>query len=160
MKHKNFKLSTFLILGIIGLLHAQQGNVAAGGDATGVGGSVSYSVGQVNYTQVNGSGNSVLQGVQQPYEISVINGINESGIDLNLNVYPNPTASILKLSTSHSEKNLSCKLMDVSGKIISQQLITEELTQFAMDKLPNGIYTLSVYKRNADVVKTFKIIKN
>jgi hypothetical protein len=43
----------------------------AGGEATGSGGSVSYSVGQVVYTTNTGINGSVAQGVQQPYEFQM-----------------------------------------------------------------------------------------
>ncbi len=50
-------------------LHAQQATTAAGGDATGPGGSVAYSVGQVVYTTNSGTGGSVAEGVQQSYSV-------------------------------------------------------------------------------------------
>ncbi len=46
---------------------AQQGNVSAGGNATGSGGSVSFSVGQVFFSGNSGAGGYVNQGVQQSY---------------------------------------------------------------------------------------------
>ncbi|MHC1706606.1 MAG: T9SS type A sorting domain-containing protein [Bacteroidales bacterium] len=47
-------------------LLAQQGNVAAGGLATGAGGSASYSIGQMDYLSATGTGGSLIQGLQQP----------------------------------------------------------------------------------------------
>ena len=76
MKHKKTIVSiSFLLLGIIGGLHAQESPTAAGGEATGTGGTSSYSVGQVVYTTATGTNGSLAQGVQQPYEISVTNSI-------------------------------------------------------------------------------------
>lgn len=46
---------------------AQQANVSSGGNATGSGGSVSYSVGQVFFSGNSGTGGSVSQGVQQSF---------------------------------------------------------------------------------------------
>jgi hypothetical protein len=72
MKHKKTITSVaFLLLGLGGL-HAQESPTSTGGDATGAGGSSSYSVGQVVYTTATGINGSVAQGVQQAYEISVI----------------------------------------------------------------------------------------
>ena len=51
-------------------LQAQEIPIASGAVATGIGGSSSYTVGQVVYTTNTGSNGSVAQGVQQPYEIS------------------------------------------------------------------------------------------
>ncbi|MCB0409870.1 MAG: hypothetical protein KDD29_06595, partial [Flavobacteriales bacterium] len=56
---------------ICSIVFAQENTVSSGGDALGVGGSASYSVGQVVYTTHTGVNGSIAQGVQQPYEISV-----------------------------------------------------------------------------------------
>ena len=49
-------------------LFAQQGFVAAGGEATGTGGTVSYSVGQVDYFTATGATGVLTLGLQQPFE--------------------------------------------------------------------------------------------
>lgn len=76
MRHKRLKLSAVLLLGL-GLtgLQAQTSVNATDGDVSGSGGSVSYSVGQVVYTTHTGTSGSVAEGVQQPYEISVVTGL-------------------------------------------------------------------------------------
>jgi hypothetical protein len=56
-------LLTFLAAGVF----AQQGNVAAGGDATGAGGSMSYSIGQVDYLYHSSDQGSLNFGLQQPF---------------------------------------------------------------------------------------------
>lgn len=48
--------------------HAQQTAATSGGDATGTGGMVSWTLGQSAYEPTTGSGGSVYRGVQQPYE--------------------------------------------------------------------------------------------
>jgi len=59
MRHKRLKLNTVLLLGI-GLtgLQAQTSVNATGGNASGGGGSASYSVGQVVYTTNTGTSGS------------------------------------------------------------------------------------------------------
>lgn len=52
--------------------YAQQAFVAAGGEATGAGGTASFSVGQVLDTAPTSVSGSVSQGVQQPYVNSVL----------------------------------------------------------------------------------------
>jgi hypothetical protein len=47
---------------------------AAGGNAKGSGGSASFTVGQIFYTKLSGTNGTVIQGIQQPYEISMPNG--------------------------------------------------------------------------------------
>ena len=53
-------------------IYAQESTVASGGNGTGEGGSVSYSLGQVSYSSNSGSNGSITEGVQQPYDVSVI----------------------------------------------------------------------------------------
>jgi len=68
-----------IVLSVILMLHlgstftclqAQVAIPASGGNATGTGGTVSYSVGQVFYTINTGTTGFIVQGVQQPFEIS------------------------------------------------------------------------------------------
>ena len=158
MKHKKTIFSVaFLLLGLGGL-HAQESPTAAGGEAIGVGGSASYSVGQVVYTTNTGSNGSVEQGVQQPYEISATGGINESSISLEMSVYPNPTTNYLTLKVEITE-NLSYHLFDMQGKVIVSKKITDNTTTVVMESLPTSTYLLKVTDSNK-TVKTFKIIKN
>jgi len=99
MKYKKLKLSVILLLGL-GLtgLQAQTSINATDGNASGSGGSVSYSVGQVVYTTNTGTTGSVAQGVQQPFEILVVTGLEEAkGINLSVSAYPNPTTDYLTL---------------------------------------------------------------
>ena len=49
-------------------IQAQQTNASAGGNATGSGGTVSYTIGQQEYSSFSSVGGSVNQGVQQPQE--------------------------------------------------------------------------------------------
>jgi len=158
MKHKKTIFSVaFLLLGLGGL-HAQESPTATGGEATGVGGSASYSIGQVVYTTNTGSNGSVEQGVQQPYEISATVGINESSISLEMSVYPNPTTNYLTLKVEITE-NLSYHLFDMQVKVIVSKKITDNTTTVVMESLPTSTYLLKVTDSNK-TVKTFKIIKN
>jgi len=162
MKHKRLKLSALLLLGL-GLtgLQAQENVNATGGDATGSGGSVSYSVGQVVYTTNTGTSGSVAQGVQQPYEISVVTGIEEAkGINLSVTAYPNPTTDYLTLRIDEFEiSNLSYQLYDMNGKLLQSEKITGNQTSIVMSNLVPANYFVKVIQVNKEV-KTFKIIKN
>ena len=160
MQHK-IKLSSiiFLTLGLT-KLYAQQAATATGGDASGSGGSVAYSIGQVVYTTSSGSTGSVAQGVQQPYEISIALGVENQSINLAMAAYPNPTNDYLTLSVSNLElSNLNFQLFDMSGKLIENRKITSTTETIRMENLPSASYFLKVTNNNNDV-KTFKIIKN
>ena len=162
MKHKRLKLSVILLLGL-GLtgLQAQESINATGRDASGSGGSASYSVGQVVYTTNTGTNGSVAQGVQQPFEISVVTGLEEAkGINLSVTAYPNPTTDYLTLSIGEFEiSNLSYQLYDMNGKLLQSEKITGNQTSIVMSNLVPATYFIKVIQNNKEV-KTFKIIKN
>ena len=69
-------LTVAISLTIVGL-QAQESTQTSGGEATGEGGTVNYTVGQVAYDTHTGTTGSVAEGVQQPYEISVVIGIED-----------------------------------------------------------------------------------
>lgn len=162
MRQLKLKLSAVLMLGL-GLtgLQAQTSINATGGNASGSGGSVSYSVGQVVCTTSTGTNGSVVQGVQQPYEISVVTGLDEAiGINLSVTAYPNPTADYLTLEVKEFElSNLHFQMYDMSGKLLQSEKITGNQTSIVMSNLVPAIYFVKVFKGNREV-KTFKIIKN
>jgi len=159
MKQKKFKFS-LLLLGLGLTAQAQQASTATGGNATGSGGTVAYSVGQIVYTTHAGATGSVAEGVQQPYEISIITGLEDNQISLNLTAYPNPTTDYLTLNVVNFQRsNLNFELYDVSGKLIESRKIISSTETIKMEHLPSAIYFLKVTNSSKEV-KTFKIIKN
>jgi len=162
MKHKPLKFCTLLLL-LLGLtsLKAQEAIPASGSDASGSGGSVSYSVGQLVYSVNSGSSGSEVQGVQQPYEISGIVGIEDViGIDLNVSVYPNPATNYLTLKADDVDlSGMSFQLFDITGKLLQNKGITSNETIIDMSKLVPSTYILKVVQSDK-ALKTFKIIKN
>ena len=161
MKHKKVKLSFLLLgLGLTGL-QAQNAVPATGGNASGSGGTVAYSVGQVVYTTNTATNGSVVQGVQQPFEISVVTGIEEAkGINLAVSAYPNPTTDFLNLKVeNYDNTNLSYQLFDMNGKLLESKKITGNQTSIVMSNLVPATYFVKVTESNKEV-KTFKIIKN
>lgn len=146
----------FVTLGV----HAQQAASAAGGNASGSGGSASYTVGQVAYTTNSGTTGTVLQGVQQPYEIYVTSGIENTMVNLNISTYPNPTRDNLMLSIDNlGNANFVFQLFDSNGKLVSTGNVTENKTIISMEQLAAGSYFVRVANKSTEV-KTFKIIKN
>ena len=132
---------------------------ASGGDATGSGGSVAYSVGQIVYTTSTGSTGSVAQGVEQAYEIYSV-GIKETSLNISLSVFPNPTSDFLTLKVDdYNNEALNYTLLDEQGKLVFNEQITTQDTQVAMSTLARGAYFINVLQANKKI-QTFKIIKN
>jgi hypothetical protein len=157
---KKLALSILAILVCI-LLQAQSTNPASGGNATGTGGSVSYSIGQVVYNTNTGTNGSAAQGVQQPYEISVSTGIEEAlGISLEIVVYPNPSTDFIRLKIENYEVgNLRYQIYDINGSLLLSNKIEGSETNISMQPLLPAVYFLKV-TRGKKEIKTFKIIKN
>lgn len=139
---------------------SQSNTVASGGNGAGTGGTISYTIGQIDYISTTGSNGSSNQGVQQPIEFFQTNSIGEIGDEIQLSLGPNPTFDNITLFYENSENvNLHYELFDVNGKIIitSTQLKNENLIQ--LRELQTGNYFLKVSRENNEI-KTFKIIKH
>jgi hypothetical protein len=233
-------------------VRAQQTTGAAGGTASGGTGSISYTVGQIDYKTYPGSGGSVAEGVQQPLlddgelpvtlisfeasfrknegvlliwetvsefnndhftierstngktfeELTQVKGKGNSERSVKyqftdffphpgssyyrlkqtdhdgsfsysrirsvvitdlpnyLSVYPNPTTDYLNID-AHGMKseNLSFRIVDVSGKLLESQVLTEKKSSIDIRFLQAGMYVIAVFHNN-NTVRTFKVIKN
>ncbi|MBI2280407.1 MAG: T9SS type A sorting domain-containing protein [Bacteroidetes bacterium] len=161
MRYKKLKASSVVILLLgIGSLHAQDATSESGGNATGVGGTYSYMVGQLVYTTNTGINGSVAQGVLQPYEISTVLGVDMDEINLELIVYPNPTTNYLTLKIDDSKySTINFQLIDMQGKLLRKGKMITNSTTIKIEDLPQSTYFLNVTDNNK-IVKTFKIIKN
>lgn len=155
---------------------AQENINAGGGNASGSGGTVSYSVGQVMYNTFTGTNGSVAEGVQQPYEISVVTGIEEAkDINLLLTAFPNPTDDYLTLeiqsivqtqdfASQEVKTQYFASLYDLNGKLLQKIPITNQQTRIDMNNLAPATYFLKVSVQTqyfaSQELKIFKIIKN
>ena len=143
-------------------LYAQEAITTSGGEATGSGGTLSYTVGQVTYTTFTGSTGTLEQGVQHTYLITDgdDNGTNlEQTITLKHMVYPNPARDHLTLQVETSQtRQLSFGLYDLKGKLVMFNRIITTNTNINMIKLQPAIYFLKIYQENQEI-QTFKIIK-
>lgn len=141
-------------------IYAQETIPTTGGNATGSGGSVSYSVGQIIYTSCTGENGSVDPGVQHPYEITLVTSIDDPiGVELICAAYPNPVNDFLTLEVKNSQyKNLSYLLYDMNGRIIDSQRMTDFKTIIPMANFHSATYFLKILNNHTEI-KTFKIIK-
>lgn len=153
---------TCTLLLLPGLINAQQTTLTAGGDASGSGGKMSYSVGQALYSAGDGSTTSLAGGVQQPYEITVVTGsLEASVIKLGCFIHPNPTLDFVKLSIDDRKyeiKDLTYSLFQAEGKLLETHCINSHETQINMSKYIIATYYLKI-KQGTKEIKTFKIIK-
>lgn len=142
------------------IIPAQEIIPATGGNAVGSGGTVSFTVGQVVWNIFQGSTGSFLQGVQQPFEISVVTAVqNTEYINLVCIAYPNPTSGQLKLRVESSVFNdIRFQLYSLKGLVLKDEKIISEETEIHMENLPSSVYFLRVFLNEMEV-KVFRIIK-
>lgn len=155
-------IKTFLTLTLgfyLTNIFAQESTVSSGGNINGSSGSVCYTFGQVVCNSITGSNGTVSQGVQQPYEIFIITGINKIDKEMDLEVYPNPVSDLMNLKyTNYTNQNLAYKIYDAAGKLIETKNISGSQTLIDMCTFVSGTYFIKVFSANQEL-KVFKIIK-
>jgi hypothetical protein len=148
-------------MAIVGLssAYAQESVNASGGNATGSGGTISYSVGQVAYTSNSSNTGSVAQGVQHAYEIFTL-GVEETALNISLTAFPNPTMENLTLQISDfNNEKLSYQLYDMQGKQLIQGEVIANKTEINTSSLPPATYFINVVNQENKTVQSFKIVK-
>lgn len=153
---------SFLFLFSFNLAYAQQGTGASGGDLNGANGSISYTIGQVVYTTVSDNNNSLAQGIQQPYEISIISSTTDElaeYLHLQISSAPNPTTEkiVLNIDGWRGEQ-LKFQLFDIQGRLLRSNPIASSATEIQMNDLPASTYVLSISNKQ-NIIKSFKISK-
>ncbi len=150
-----------LLFFAVAVASAQSDFVPVGGIATGASGSVTYTVGQIAVQSANNGDKSVLEGVQQPYEIQTV-GVDEyPGITLEAMVYPNPTQHCINLRIANYEflaNGLTTQFYDANGRLLQTQTVSESLTSYDLGAYPAATYQLRVLDGKR-LLKTFKVVK-
>lgn len=154
------KFILILGLSVVSSINAQQNTVASGGDANGSGGSVSYSLGQIDYQTNSGSNGIVTQGNQQPYEIYLAE-LNELYSTIAIDVFPNPTTSIINIVVDAELSNSvwTYELVDLNGKLISTSPLKSKETQIDLHQLATNQYFLNILIEGSKA-KTYKIVRS
>ena len=132
----------------------------SGGDISGEEGSVSYSIGQVNYLSYNENDIYTTEGVQQPLLITIrpVDIIEEEEF-LKMAAYPNPVSNyfIIEAST-YTNLSLRYHLSDLNGNLIEEGPIEEPGARIDISRLAVAMYLLNI-TNDTRHIKTFKIIK-
>lgn len=155
-KHLKTIVLATLLLASLGL-HAQVSINTAGGNAASTGGSISYTIGQMAFHAESGPDGSSTQGVQQPYEISVLS-VSEESENISLSIYPNPSTDYLHLTSTEEISNLSYQLFDINGRLLKSERINGNQTDINMQSLVSATYFIKINQGNK-TIKTYKIIK-
>src|SRR5687768_9683521 len=145
--------SIFFLTLFWGGIEAQMDFVASGGEATGFGGSSSYSVGQVNYINIPAEAGFISLGVQQPNLFLTVD-VADPEIKVSANAFPNPANNTVHLQLDNLEqsvigtKDLYYELYDTEGKILIRHQIISGLTTVDIETFSNALYFLRVTQHN------------
>lgn len=142
---------------MVGSCYSQEATLTAGGEASGSGGTVSYSIGQTIIESASGNNGMLSSGVQQAIEVMIETGFEDvAGIDLT--VFPNPTTDDVVLAVENSE-SLSYQLFNLKGELLKESDLVGGQTNISLSETPAGAYLLKVINNDQEV-KVFKIIKH
>jgi hypothetical protein len=135
-------------------LQAQQGVSASGKDGTGAGGTINYTIGQIDYLNTSGKGGNLNQGVQHP----VLKIIDDSITNITLS--PTLSSDFVILDIGKAElKDLKYTIFDERGRLIKSENILDKQTTIPVQLLADAAYLIEI--ENAfSYIKSFKIIKN
>lgn len=154
-------IALILLLIVLQPINCQIAIATSGANATSNYGSVSYTIGQVVFNTYSGIDGSIAQGVQQPYEISVVTGVSEqSALKLNCSVYPNPTNDkvVLRIE-NYFDNNMEYEIYNSEAFLVKKDKIINSETKIDMLELIPAVYILKIIENDLPVVN-FKIIKN
>lgn len=171
---KQHLLIALALLVTTNCLHAQVAVPSSGGEGQGAGGTCSFSIGQVDYTSINGEF-SLSQGVQQTFRSAKANAKNIwitptiaaavnsfmplVPVAITAVAYPNPTANKIVLSLDNvTFNNLGYVLYDMKGHPVLNAPILQRQTTISLQFLAGGFYMLKV-NQNSTELKSIKIIK-
>ena len=146
-----------LLCGLNG--YCQQAVTTSGGNASAVSGSISYTIGQIDYESVTGSNGNVSQGVQQPFEVFIVLANNNFSYSFSGMLAPNPAteSTILSLGDDFTSfNNMQFDLTDITGKVLKKGTINAKETIVDVATLAEACYFLNFYE-NGKQIKTFKL---
>lgn len=82
-------------------------------------------------------------------------------IDFDIKIYPNPVISRLNIDISKSELSLlQYKLFDMNGVLITSDIIHHQNSTIDFLNYKAGIYILSIYNEEGDILESYKLQVN
>jgi hypothetical protein len=98
------------------------------------------------YASGNGTANVIDNISVERIVCSTCVGINENILQSNLVVFPNPSTGLFNLQVPASTRNYSVEVMDLTGKLVKQQTVTNNAgtTQLNLNGTAKGIYILKI----------------
>ena len=138
------------------VVHAQQAVVPAGADAGGAGGSMSWTLGQIDPISTTSAGGTVAQGVQQPMEFLVL-ALSPDAAAPVIVAMPNPAHEGITLQLDDATATFY-RVLDATGREVISGRSTGSSTY-----IPTATWSAATYHiqllRNGTHMATVRVIK-
>jgi len=143
-------------------LQAQFRTVSSGGDVSNNSGSVSFTLGLIDYVSVNNNSGSISQGVQVPglftSDVNNLDGADQILLNKKLIVFPNPATDFIFIKSAGFTQQLKYQIYNLMGSILGEGLILQDETRLPIYPYAVGSYFLSIQNNDGEI-KRFKVIK-
>ncbi|HRH68647.1 MAG TPA: T9SS type A sorting domain-containing protein [Flavobacteriales bacterium] len=139
---------------------AQRTVVPAGGDASGNGGTMSWTLGQVDYIANGSASGTVAQGVQQPTEFLVLATAEQNPMTRSVHVMPNPTSDgiTVQLSTT-PERAATYRMLDLTGQEVATGPFIAASAYIPLAGLASSTYVIHVLHDGTETA-VLRVIKD
>ena len=118
---------------------------------------VSWTIGEPVVGLMTSGGKQLGNGYHPSLNIQALS-VEESLLDIQIKVYPNPTSQMLYVSHPELDSFL-IKISDVNGKLIYSSSINKE-EPLDISKYSQGMYLVTIENKENNKTNTYKIIKN
>ncbi|MBV6404712.1 MAG: T9SS type A sorting domain-containing protein [Flavobacteriales bacterium] len=143
---------------IAGDSEAQQEAAASGGEATGPGGTVSWTIGQVADLRADGTGGTALEGVQQPFD-GLPTGTAPPPPAPSPLVWPTLARQAVHVDLRDpAVRSVRVQVLDALGRVVLEHRARQVCTTVPIDGLAAGRYLLRL-TGNGRPAGTFDLIK-
>ncbi len=146
-----------LLVSVTGFTFGQSTLLSSGGTVATSEGSLSYSLGQLNNQTSSISEWSIVEGVQQPFEVSQPLGNEDEKLAIGISMYPNPANDIVVVTTENFQ-NLELTVLDINGKVLLEKKLTDKTTPVDMSAFSDKIYLIKI-NNDFQSIRTFKLIR-
>jgi hypothetical protein len=157
---KYFLTSLLLIISFL-QVSSQSGIIFSGGSFSSANNSLSFSAGQIDYSNFSSSEVQLSQGIQQPFELYFNQIFDESDKhNYDISVYPNPSKDFFQINFDKNDftNGFSFILFDSKMRILKQGKVIDPNNEINISELSSQLYFLNIYFENKEVT-TFKIVK-
>lgn len=158
---KNIILAIF-ILYLTPVLHSQYRAVSAGGDVSNNSGSVSFTLGLIDYVSAENNSGRISLGLQIPglfqNDVNSLDASDPIMSSKKIVVFPNPATDFVLIRSTGFEQPLKYQLYNLIGSILTEGFITNTETQLPIYPYAVGSYFLSIQNSQGEI-KRFKVIK-